>query len=513
MIPQSRIAVGQISQETNHFVSTITEIGQFSEGGYLSVGDDVLGLGQSRTEIAGMLSILQNAEGTEVVPLLAARANSSGPLSCECYNQLKSKLLNRLTADPAVDGVLLSFHGSMSSMIEEDTEGDLISAVRETIGTAVPIVVTLDLHANVTSRMVQQATAILGYRTYPHEDVFDTGRRAAELLLRILSTNVDPVMVFAKLPLLLTAFNATTQENSPFADLVQEARLLEHEESILSTSLFYVGSYIDVKEIGCGALVVADGNREFALQNCTRLAKTFWGRREDFHVNTFSTEEAVRRGRDIHGSPVLLLDTADTTGGGAAGDGIGVVKQLLKLGIEEPSMAMVVDPRAAHRCHEAGPGAEVTVTLGHKLDPAWGEPTKLKVRVVRTLDGYFQYRGGIFGGCWADMGPSAVVQVDSVQVLIMSRATYDWGDEQYRAAGMDPESTKFVVVKNMMNFRRGYKDIMKGFFVLDLPGPTPADMRCLTFKNIQRPIYPLDKDLTDPSFQITESSHGALVRE
>ena len=175
-------------------------------------------------------------------------------------------------------------------------------------------------------------------------------------------------------------------------------------------------------------------------------------------------------------------------------------------------MAMVVDPRAAHQCHEAGPGAEVTVTLGHKLDPAWGEPTKLRVRILRTLDGYFQYRGGIFGGRWADMGPSAVVQVGRIQILIMSKATYDWGDEQYRAAGMDPESAKFVVVKNMMNFRRGYRDIMKGFFVLDLPGPTPADMRCLTFKNIQRPIYPLDKDLIDPSFQITESNHAALIR-
>jgi len=430
-----------------------------------------------------------------VVPLLAARANSSGPLSEDCYRYLRDNLIGRLRHALPVHGVMLSHHGSMAATCEDDPEGDIAEEIRGIVGPVVPIIITHDLHANVTRKRVEAANAILGYEHYPHDDVFQTGERAARLLLRTLRREVNPVIGHAKLPLLLTAFNASTAWDTPYARLMQAAKAMENERGILSTSVFFVGSYIDVPDIGCNALVVADGDADLAVRRARALAEMFWDRRREFQVETLSVAEAVRRGRRLEGGPVLLLDTADTTGGGSSGDGIGLVKGLLEADVAERSLAMVVDPEAAAACAQAGLGAELTIHLGHKLDPVWGRPIRVTGRVARVVDGKFQYTGGILGGRCATMGPSAVFKIGNVEILIQTYPTYDWADEQYRAAGLDPHTAKFVGVKNMMNFRFGYREVMKGFFVLNLAGPTPPDMRMLPFKRVQRPVFPLDSDV------------------
>jgi microcystin degradation protein MlrC len=178
----------------------------------------------------------------------------------------------------------------------------------------------------------------------------------------------------------------------------------------------------------------------------------------------------------------------------------------LKAGVEEPCLAMVVDPEAAVQCHRAGAGAELDLEVGHRVDPRWGQPLRVLIKVLRLAEGRFCYTGGILGGTWASMGPSAVVGLGRVQLLISSLPTYDWAYEQYSSVGLDPAGFKFVGVKNMMNFRTGYRELMKGFFVLDLPGPTPADMRALPFCRVQRPLYPLDPNLETPRIATTVRS-------
>jgi microcystin degradation protein MlrC len=366
-------------------------------------------------------------------------------------------------------------------------------------------VVSCDLHANVTRRMVQSTDAILGYEHYPHDDVHETGIRAADLLLRLGRGQAAPAMAHAKLPLLLTAFHSSTLEDTPFAQLMHAAKALERDDGILSASIFLVGSYIDSPDMGCSALVVANGDRERGRAEAHALAQQFWQRRFEFDVETVSVAEAVRRGRAIDGGPVLLLDSADTTGGGAAGDGIGLVRGLLGAQVTEPCLASVVDAAAAATCHRAGVGATVELAVGHSHDPRWGDPLALEGRVERLSDGCFRYAGGILGGVEVTMGPSAVLAVGSLRLLVTSVPTYEWADDQYRAVGLVPGSAKFVGVKNMMNFRFGYAGVMRGHFVLDLPGPTPPDMRLLPFERVSRPIFPLDRELADPEPVISES--------
>jgi microcystin degradation protein MlrC len=500
-----RIAIGQISSESNHFVQSPCELDFFYQTGYVKQGDDLFSLAGTDTEVAGMLARLQQEEEVEIVPLVAARANSSGPLSAHCYATLKEMLLAPLRTQQ-VDGVLLSHHGSMAGVVQDDPEGEIAAATRQLVGPSVPIVMTLDLHGNITAHMVKACTAILCYEHYPHDDTFHTGERGADLLIRAIRQQVQPVMAHAKLPLILTAFHASTAGDGPFAQLMMQAKKLENEPSILSTSLSYVGSYIDVPEMGCSALVITDGDRTRAEREARSLAHLLWERRRDFVVDTVSVAEAVARGREIEGGPVLLLDTADTTGGGACGDSIDLVKGLLEAGVTEPCLAMVVDPEAVQQCLSHRVGAELLLEVGHKQDPRWGHPLKLTGRLVRKVDGDFRYTGGILGGSLVSMGPSVVLALENIQLLVMSYPTYDWADEQYRAAGLRPEEAKFVGVKNMMNFRYGYGESMKGYFVLNLPGPTPQEMRQLPFRRINRPIYPLDEELTDFEISLTLST-------
>ena len=300
-------------------------------------------------------------------------------------------------------------------------------------------------------------------------------------------------MALARLPLILTSFNASTEGDGPFARLRRQAdRMEQTRPEVLSASVFNLGAYIDVPEMGCSSLVITEGDEALAGELARRLALRHWGEREAYRVETLTVADAVERGRRIQGGPILLLDTADTTGGGAAGDSIALVRSLIELRVEEPCLAMVVDPQTVGDCWHREPGCRIPVAVGHRLDPQWGKPLAVEAVLRRKSEGRFRYRGGILGGAEVSMGRSVVLQTGSLQLLVMSRPTYDWADEQYRSLGLDPRQAKFVCVKNMMNFRVGYGDIMKAFLVVAVPGPTPADMRMLPFRRIRRPVYPLD---------------------
>lgn len=497
-----RIAVGQMSCESNTFATFRCDIETVRSTGYVLEGADVFTLRGTEGEVSGALSVLDKESDVEIVPLLATRWNSSSVLEAEAHAILRSMMLDALRAAGPVDGVFLSCHGSMVATDSDDPEGWLAASVREIVGPTVPVVMTLDLHGNVTDLMVRSLDLIVGYEHYPHDDTFTTGQRGARLLLSTARGEIRPAMCRVRLPMILTAFHASTFGDGAFARLERAARALEKQPGILSVSNFYVGSYIDLPEMACGSLVITDGDPVLARREAERLARQFWGDRREFLVDAVSVAEAVRRGRAIAGGPVLLLNTADTTGGGAAGDSIDVAAGLLDARVNEPALAMVVDPRAAAACHAAGEGGDVTLEVGHRVDSRWGTPAKIMGRVERLSDGRFRYTGGIFGGIEASMGDSAVLAIGSLRLLIMSRSTYDWADEQYRSVGLDAAAAKWVEAKNMMNYRKAYGSIMRGVFVLDSPGPTPPDMRALPFVRARRPWFPLD-DIAEPPFEAT----------
>ncbi len=488
----TRIAIGGILTECNHLGGLPINLATY-ESTELDRGEEMLSA--TTSVVGGMLSVLREARA-EPLPLLFASACAGGPITSDCYQQLRDELLERFDAALPVDGVLLPLHGAALAEGNDDPEGEIISEVRRRVGPDIPIVVTLDLHANITAEMVSQADAILAWETYPHQDQFQTGQRGARLLLDTLAGNCRPKMAMAKVPVITSAIHGSTVDG-PFARLMQHTKSLEARHDVLSTSLLLIHPYMDVEEMGSGGLVITDGDLDLAVELATGIARRYWQHRHELEPETSVPAEAIRRGVEIEGGPVILVETADCCGGGAAGDSIATLQALVEANVEDLCYVPVVDPAAAAACHAAGEGAEITVELGHKRDPRWGTPRSYS-GVVNTLsDGQFTYTGGQWEGHLTHMGPTAVLSVGAIRVLISSRATYDWADEQFRLVGLDPAIAKFIVAKNPMNYRWAYGEIAAGTLVLDTPGPTPATLKHVKFQKLRRPYFPADETIPD----------------
>jgi microcystin degradation protein MlrC len=486
-----RIAVGGFLTECNCLGGVPIDMERFKQQEYLQA-EEMLNLRSG--VVGGMLDTL-DANGEQIVPLMFTSSCPGGPLTSECYGTIKEELKGRLSDDLPVDGILLPLHGSATVEDVFDPEGDLIRAFREMVGADIPIIATLDLHAHVTEEMVHNADALVAWETYPHADAYTTGERGARLMLDILHKALRPTMAMAKVPVITSAIHGSTEGDDPFADLMRHTKAFEKQEGVLTSSLFMVHPHNDMPDMGSGCLVVTDNDEEHAVTLAREVASAYWVRRFDLEAETFTPEDAIASGRNVDGSPVVLIEASDCCGGGAAGDSVATLKALLKNRPDGPAYVPVVDPEAAAACAAAGVGSSVTVSLGHKLDPAWGESIEVTGEVVRLSDGTFTYSGGIFEGTLGEMGQTAVLKIDSILVLITSRATYDWLDEQFRSAGLDPVQSKFIVAKNPMNYRFAYGEFAKAIYVLDTPGPTPATLRRVKFENLRRPYFPMDEDI------------------
>ncbi|MBI2505842.1 MAG: M81 family metallopeptidase [Candidatus Latescibacteria bacterium] len=495
MSSKPRIALGGILTECNELGGPPIELDWFARYDLRRDGEILEMKGGA---VGGMLAALREA-GAQPVPLLYASTCPGGYLTAACYDQLKGELLQRLAAALPVDGVLLPLHGSAVAEQTGDLEGDLIAAVRQVVGPALPIVATLDLHAHVTPQMMRCADALVAWETYPHRDALGTGQRGAHLLLEMVAGRCRPAMAMAKVPVVTSGVRGSTEWGDPFGRIMAAAKALEGREGILSTSAFMVHPYLDQPGMGSGALVITDGDLPKAKALALALARQYWDLRFELEPQTYTPQEAVAQGLKLEGGPVILVEAADCCGGGAAGDSAATLKALLEVELPGSALVPVVDPQVAAVCHRVGVGAQVELELGHRLDPRWGTPVRVRGRVLRLGDGRFRYLGGIWGGTEGNMGPAAVLGVGQIQVLVATHPTYDWMDEQFAALGMAPKAAKFVVAKNPMNYRQAYGAFAREVFVLDTPGPTPPTVRHVKYKRLARPYFPVDEEI--PGFE------------
>jgi microcystin degradation protein MlrC len=313
-----RVALGSIFTECNQMGGVPIDLAWF-ERYELHRGDAILGV--KNGVVGGMLQVLAE-RGATPVPLLYASTCPGGPLTQECYEQLKNELLARLRAVLPVAGVLLPLHGAAAAEQVGDLEGDLIQAIRAIVGPAVPIVATLDLHAHVTAAMVSGADALVAWATYPHRDAFGTGVRGANLLLDALGGRCRPTMVMAKVPVITSAIHGATEGDDPFAKIMRRAKALEGQQGVLSTSVFLVHPNLDQADMGSGALVITDNDPAKATALARDLAEEYWARRFELEPTLYTPAQAIEQGLQIAGGPVILVEAGDCAGGGAAGDSV-----------------------------------------------------------------------------------------------------------------------------------------------------------------------------------------------
>ncbi|MCD9021604.1 M81 family metallopeptidase [Cohnella silvisoli] len=492
MNKKMNIIVGALMQESNTFSSALSDIAGFYNYFYRE-GNEMLADDNPANELSGVLRAANEAD-VNVLPTVAAQACSAGPIKREALDRLKQTLLDRIEAYSEYDGVLLSLHGSWVAEDNDDADGEILSAVREKVGTNVPIVITLDSHANLTRTIAEQADAVVGYRTFPHIDYAETGYRAAQLLISIVRNGLKPHMKVVKVPMIVPAEAHVTYEN-PMRDLWQEAMKGENNGDSLATSLFIVQPWLDVAELGC-AVVVVGRDAERAEREAQRLSELLWNRRKQFDIELSSVEEISKLldAADKLAGPIIVSDSADSPGAGSPGDSNAVLRQLLELGVGErfTCLLSMVDAPAVRQAVTYDVGSTVKLTVGHSVSTDFGKPMEIEGVIAYTsLSGTFAFGGGTVANMIANMGQCAVVRIGRIYVLLMEHPTFTGDPAMYRSVGLEPLDADLVLVKSAAQFRAEYEQIRhSGIYILDTPGASTANLSSLLYTKAPRPLYP-----------------------
>ena len=484
-----RIGVGSYVQETNTFSPFTTKSDDFD---WMS-GDEIIERSKgTNTELAGFCDVLSEA-GHEVVPLFAGRARiTSGPIEASEFARAISLFVDRVRSAGKLDGLLLSLHGAMCAEGTDDCEGATLHALRGVVGRDLPLIVTLDLHANITNQMIVNADAVIGYKTYPHIDLYDTGQTAAKMLTRILQNEIRPVTVMQKIPLILPAENMQTT-NGPMGDVFSsgEAIRAKHPE-ILCVSVFGVQPWLDIDEMGGAAVVVVDRDTAVGRRCAVQMAKRLWELKGDFEVQLVEPREAIRAALKMEGKPIVLSESSDSPSAGSPGDSADVLRALLAVAPGVSAALWVRDQPAVARAWELGPGARLKTEVGGTLDKRFRRPCDLD-GVIRSLsDGNFTFKGA-FRGIEAHIGRTAVVDVGKISVVISEGGAFMFDPAVFRSQGVEPLDKKIVVVKSATQFRSDYGPFAAGIIMVDTPGASSANLRALPYQRVSRPIYPLDR--------------------
>lgn len=479
--------VGSLVQESNTFSPLGSDLSIF-ENGFLRFGAEGLReMAGKGTEVGGFIAAGKRA-GVALVPTVVGWAPSGGPMAAGDSKKLAESLLGRVSGAGRVDGVLLALHGAWASEQHLDADGWLLGEVRRVVGPDVPVVVSLDLHANVTGAMVRAADALVGYKSYPHVDMFETGVRAAELLFRTLRRGAKPGMAVTKVPMLVPPENAGT-DRGPLSELWGEAQAWERGDEGRLASIFTVQPWLDVPELGCAVVTVGPGGDDGVEADA--LARGLWERRRRFTVPLAAPEEAVERALASSEGPVLLVDSSDSVSSGSPGDGTALLRALLDAKPRRPALVTVVDPEAAREA-VAADGREATLTVGGRLDPGRNEPVSLTARCRKVAEGRVGFTAGVGDGLTADLGLAAVIEVGGLRVLLMENPVPCYDPALYRAVGLEPSEAQAVVVKSPNNFRWTYRGIARERVYVDAPGASTPKLSSLDFRRAPRPLYPFE---------------------
>lgn len=493
-----RVVIAMFKHETNAFSPVPADLARFQAWGCRFGAAALAATTRTAMPMAAYIALAKQA-GAAIATPVAAEAMPSGPVTRTAYERLTGAILEEI--DRGCDAALLDLHGAMMADHTDDGEGTLLAAIRAR-APGLPIAVTCDLHANITPAMVENCTVLVGYKTYPHVDLYETGRRAGTVLFDALAGRADPVMAWGRVPLLSHTLRQATDE-APMADCVAEARAAETDPAILAATAFGGFNLADMPFAGNSAVVVADGDRAAAGAARDAVLARMWAARADFVYRGRPVDAALADARAHRGpKPAILLDHADNCGSGGTQDVMGVVARVLEAGLDNGAMAAILDPEAARAMHRAGAGATVTLDLGGRtampaLDlPA--RPLRVSGRVLALGDGRWTVEGPMYTGVTVDMGPSAALRVGGLDIVVVSRPHEPWDRGVFTHLGIDPASKRFLLLKSRVHYRAGFGDLEGARVPLDGDGVTTSDWSRLSYRRLTRPIYPLDEEAAWP---------------
>jgi microcystin degradation protein MlrC len=488
-----RIATGGISHESNTFSTVPTTWESFAANNGLSEGEEIFErFADTNTVTCGFMEGCSEY-GYELAPLIWTAATPSDAVQQKAYERLKSLFLERLEGLGKIDGALLDLHGAMVAKETEDVEGDLLEAVRGVVGPEVPVVATLDLHTNMTTRMVRNTDVLVGFDTYPHVDMYERGREAAAILRSILEQGIRPTMAFHKLSLFWAVSKQVTHK-LPMKDVMDYAHRIEEEPGIVNVTVSTGFPYADIAEAGASVTVTTDDDPGLAQSKADELAEYIFDRRKDWQDTFPSVREAIRMGQQEGAYPVVLADVADSPGGGDTCDGTEILRVFLEDDVPEAVVVVIADPESVSQAIRAGVGSEVRLRVGGKTDDLHGEPVSVVGYVALISDGRFVLKGPMRRGTVAEMGRTVVVKSKGTEIIITERRVSETFDTQLlRSLGIEPADRKFIAVKSGVHFRSTYEPLAGVIYEVDTPGTNTCNFAKLPYKRIKRPLYPVDE--------------------
>jgi microcystin degradation protein MlrC len=489
-----RILIAQFAHETNTFSRLPTTLEDYRRR-WLLEGDEIAPRFRgTRTEIGGLIDYAEKA-GWQLVPTVAANATPSGKLTRETWETIRDRILTRARTAADVSGAVLALHGAMVSETEDDAEGALLEGLRGVLGASVPIVVTLDLHANATPRMARHANALISYRTYPHTDQYERAQQAAALLDRIVAGSAKAQTVLVQPPTLVGADHGRTVQPGPMRDLLAMAERFEQEEGIHVVSIQAGFMPADIEWAGPSVAVSHDPARaDRALAIANELSHEIWRRRDEETITYRSIDEVMRAVKsDPGGGPLVIADGTDNPGGGGYGDATNLLRALISGDAKATAVGHLYDPAAVQAAIKTGAGKTLRVRLGGHIDPAFGAPIETEAHVQSLSDGSFINDGPMAKGVRSEMGPTAVLRIGGVEVIVISNRLQNTDLQTFLSQGIDPRKRSVLVVKSVHHFRAAYAPIAREVMIVDSGALCTPDPKRHAYTRLRRPIWPLDE--------------------
>jgi len=484
----TRIAVGGFQHETNTFSPIKADLEDFKQAGAwppLLRGEEMFGgVAGMNLAISGFIEAA-NAIGHTIVPLVWCSASPSGPVTTRAFESVWGMVGEDLRKALPVDGMYLDLHGAMVTEHLDDGEGEILRRVRAIVGPSMPVVASLDTHVNTTAAMVEQSSALVAYRTYPHVDMASTGRRAAELMEILLSSPAPWFKHFCQIPFLIPLpWQCTDIE--PVRSLMGEAAERQARPGIVSLSFTPGFPLADVHDSGTS--VFAYGSRKETVVDAVEgFGDLVLEREPDFAGKLYAPKEAVRHALKLSGTktkPVILADTQDNPGAGGTSDGVTIVKLLARQNADAV-VGIVFDPEVAARAHTSGEGTVIRVDLGGKSGVPGESPFSAQCMVERLGDGNLTGTGPFYLGCHMRLGPMALLRFGRVRVVVASRKQQAADRAMFQHLGVEPRSEKILVLKSSVHFRADFSRIASEILMVEAPGYNVADPAKLPFQRLR----------------------------
>jgi microcystin degradation protein MlrC len=493
-----KLVIAQMKHETNTYSPVPTPLARFAHGSD-TPPEGAAAIAAYRgtgSALGAFIELAEEANAEFVVPI-AASAWPSGPVEDRAFDHIAQRICDAVAN--GCDGVLLDLHGAMVTQSHEDGEGELLRRIRA-VAPNVPIAAAMDMHTNLYDAFAKDVQVIAGYQTYPHIDMFETGQRAGRALLAQLQRRALPTMAWGRQPMLPHVMRQGS-DDSPNRELQARCKAMEAQGALCAT-VFVGFPNADIEYAGLSAVVVTDNDAALARRWCDELLEMAWSQRAKFVYEVKPLAESIAQAKAIAAAkppgsgPVVLLDHSDNCASGGTMDTMTVLGAILDAGLDDVAAFAIFDPQAVQQMVAAGVGEQVTLSLGGKLDmPAIGlkgEPRTVSGTVRLICDGEYRNYGPMARGEFNDMGPTAVLDTGKVKIVVISNHVEPHDLAAFTAVGIAPERQRFVMLKSRIHWRAGLRSLAHAVVECAGTGVCTSDYAALAFKNVRRPIYPVD---------------------